>query len=479
MTTPAAIKDGQAELAAVDVAIIGAGVVGAAIARELTRYRLDVALVEGGSDVGGGTSKANTAILHTGFDTVAGSLESRLVTRGYHLLKAYAEAANIAAEITGALLVAWTADQHAQLGPIRAKAVANGVTDLRDIAVDELYRMEPSLGPGARGALLVPGEGIICPYSPPLAFAYEAVANDAKLLLNSPLTAVRPEGDRLLLTCGPSRLSARWVINAAGLESDTIDGLFGFQRFRIKPRRGQLIVFDKLAAPLVRHVLLPVPTARTKGVLVSPTVFGNVLLGPTAEDLDDRNDRATTADGLADLLAKGRAIMPALEHEEVTATYAGLRAATEHQDYQIHVEGERRYICVGGIRSTGLSASLAIAEYVRDQLARCGLPLAAKSAVTSITMPNLGERSERPFAAPPPRESPGANRIVCHCERVTQGELQAALAASVPARTLDGLRRRTRCLQGRCQGFYCLAEVVKLAAITTGTSPGAWLDVPK
>jgi len=263
----------------------------------------------------------------------------------------------------------------------------------------------------------------------------------------------------LATTGGPVR--ADWVINAAGLDADLLDHQFGHHRFTITPRRGQLIVFDKLARPLLSAILLPVPTERTKGVLVAPTVYGNVLLGPTAEDLLDRGDTATTPDALAALLESGRRILPPLVEEEVTATYAGLRAATDHRDYQIFVHADRHYVCVGGIRSTGLTASLAIAEHVVDQMADRGLRLVEAEREPAIPhMPTLAEADMRPYQdAELVSSDPTFGRIVCFCERVSEGELRDALTSPIPANDLGGIRRRTRATNGRCQGFYCGAGI--------------------
>jgi glycerol-3-phosphate dehydrogenase len=271
---------------------------------------------------------------------------------------------------------------------------------------------------------------------------------------------------RLATTRGPLR--CRWVVNAAGLGSDEVDRMFGGDGFTIRPRRGELIVFDKLARTLIRSILLPVPTALTKGVLVAPTVYGNVLLGPTAEDVTDRCDTATTAAGLRSLLAAGRRILPGLAGEEVTSTYAGLRAATEHPDYQIRVDADRRYACAGGIRSTGLSASLGIAEHVVEQLGAAGLglrPRACGPVPGPPVMPYIGEAGVRPYQdAERIAADPAYGQIVCHCERVTRGEIRDALASPVPPADLAGLRRRTRAVNGRCQGFYCAAAVTRLFA---------------
>jgi glycerol-3-phosphate dehydrogenase len=268
-------------------------------------------------------------------------------------------------------------------------------------------------------------------------------------------------GDAHLLRTSRGELRACWLVNAAGLHADELDRMLGFDELTVTPRRGQLLVFDKLARPLVRHVLLPVPGLLGKGVLVAPTVFGNVLLGPTAEDLDDKTASGSTRDGVDGLLGHGRRILPALLDEEVTAVYAGLRAATVHADYAVRVEPDRRYLCLGGIRSTGLTASMAIAEHAVELMADAGLRLGAESPLAPVRMPPLGERTQtRPHAdAARIAADPAYGTVVCHCERVSRGELRDALAGPVPATTLDGLRRRTRALNGRCQGFYCGAVV--------------------
>ena len=249
-------------------------------------------------------------------------------------------------------------------------------------------------------------------------------------------------------------MRARFVVNAAGLRGDELHRRIGLDGFTIRPRRGELIVFDKLARPLLSRTVLPVPTAHTKGVLVAPTVFGNVMLGPTADDIDDKTATGSTRAGIDSLLEKGRRILPALLDEEVTAVYAGLRAATEHSDYQISHHPDLRYVCLGGIRSTGLTASMALAEEALTLLASSGLSATRKGAVNTVHMTPLGEVDERPYKR-------GA-QIVCHCERVTIGEVTAACSAAVPAVDFDGLRRRTRALAGRCQGFYCHAELCAL-----------------
>ncbi|HET6835983.1 MAG TPA: NAD(P)/FAD-dependent oxidoreductase [Acidimicrobiales bacterium] len=458
---------------AVDVAVVGAGVVGAAVARRLGRARLRVALLEAGPDVGAGTSKANTAILHTGFDATPGTAESRLVARGHALLSAYAAQAGIPVERTGALLVAWTEEQHALLPALAQQATANGYERCDIVDAAELYRREPHLGPGAVGALSVPDESLVCPWTTPLAYATEAVANGVALHRSCPVTGAERAGNHWLLATPRGGLRCHWVVNAAGLRADDVERCLGHEGFTVTPRRGQLIVFDKLARPLVRHILLPVPTARSKGVLVSPTVFGNVLLGPTAEDLDDKTETASTEDGIFGLLEHGRRIVPALLDEEVTAVYAGLRAATEQADYRLAFRPDERTMCLGGIRSTGLTSSLALAEWVAGELAATGVDVDERPDAVGVRMPNLGDEAPRPYLdADRIAADPEYGRIVCHCERVTAAEIRDACESPVPPADLDGLRRRTRALMGRCQGFYCTAEVVERFARHTGrTAP--------
>lgn len=447
-----------------DVVVVGAGVVGAAIARELARYPLRTALVEASADVGDGTSKANTAILHTGFDAVPGSLEARLVREGQARLATYAEECGIPVEPIGALLVAWDDEQLAALPALARKAARNGYRRTRTVSADELRRREPHLGPGALGALEVPDESVICPWTTTLAYATQAVRSGVDLHLNCQVREVTegsPSPDAPhLLTTGRGPLRTRWLVNAAGLYADAFDRLLGHDDFTVTPRRGQLIVFDKLARSLVDHILLPVPTALGKGVLVSPTVYGNVMLGPTAEDLDDKRATGSTAEGLAFLREKGRRIVPDLLEEEVTAVYAGLRAATEHDDYAIRPHPRQRYVTVGGIRSTGLTASMAIAAHVVELLTEAGAPVGTARDLVPLTMPNLGEASPRPYQrADLIAADPAYGTLVCHCERVSRGEIRDALASDIPPLSPEGLRRRTRALGGRCQGFYCGAAV--------------------
>lgn len=443
-----------------DVVVIGAGIVGSAIARALAGTGLTVTLVEGRDDVGDGTSKANTALLHTGFDATPGTLESRLVARGYDLLGEYAEQTGIPVERTGALLVAWTDEERDALPTLKDKAERNGYHACEIVTAAEVYHAVPELGPGALAGLTVPGEAIICTWTTNLALAEDAVRRGAELRRGAKVTEVRPAADYTTVVTTTGNINGRWVINAAGLGADHLDAAFGHHRFTVTPRRGELLVFDKLTRPMVPWIVLAVPSSRGKGVLISPTIYGNVMVGPTSENLTDRSATGTSEEGLEFLVGKGRALMPTLFDEEITATYAGLRAAIDRDDYLIDVDAEQQYVLVGGIRSTGLTAGMAVAEHVLQLLAEAGLDVTERDGLPPPPrMPNLGEAFPRPYQdAARIAADPEYGRIVCFCERVSAGEIRDALASPIPPRDLDGLRRRTRVMNGRCQGFYCGAH---------------------
>ena len=455
----------------VDVIVVGGGIVGSAIARALAGTHLSVTLVEARNDVGDGTSKANTALLHTGYDASPGTLESRLVARGYELLGEYAEQTGIPVERTGALLVAWSDEELDALPGLKQKAERNFYHHCEIVDADEVYRRVPDLGPGVLGGLTVPGESIICTWTTNLALATDAVARGARLVRGARVTGAVVGDGRTTLQTTRGDISGRWVINAAGLGADYLDAEFGHHRFTVTPRRGELLVFDKLTRPMVPCIVLAVPSSRGKGVLVSPTIYGNVMVGPTSENLEDRTATGTSEEGFEFLVSKGRALMPSLFDEEVTATYAGLRAAIDRDDYLIDVDAQARYMLVGGIRSTGLTSGMAIAEYVTGLLAEAGLDVTERSDLPPLPkMPNIGEAYIRPFQdADRIAADPEYGRIVCFCERVTAGEIRDTFESPIPPVDLDGLRRRTRVMNGRCQGFYCGAHTGVLLDAGGGT----------
>ncbi len=446
------------DAASFDVAIVGAGVVGCAMARRFTLEGARVVLIEKGPDILDGASKANSAILHTGFDAPEGSLELKCVQDGYHeYLEIYGDL-GLVHEKSGALVVAWTPEQLAALEGTRAKAHINGVTDAEIISKTALGRREPHLSLNALGAMEVPGEGIIDPWSAPYVYLRQALENGAELRTSCEVTGGDFDGETWALETSTGTIKARHVINCAGLFGDLLDqALLGETLFNITPRKGQFVVFDKAAHALVSSIILPVPTARTKGIVVFRTVFGNLAVGPTAEDQQSRTDASTDETVVNALIADGVAKIPALGQMPVTAIYGGLRPASEKKDYRIEARAQKNWITVGGIRSTGLSGALGIARHVfalYEQIGASHVPL-PDPVVPKATI--LAESAQRDWQA----ENHG--EIVCHCELVTRREIEAALNGTPGARSLAGLKRQTRVTMGRCQGFYCSARLAELS----------------
>lgn len=447
---------------AADILIIGAGVVGCAAARRFALEGARVVLVEKGADILSGASKANSAILHTGFDAPTGSLELQCMQAGYAEYLDIRDRFNLPLLETGAMVVAWNETEQAALDGIAEQAVANGVTNVKRLGPAEIRALEPHLSPAALDAVQVPGEHVIDPWSPFLAYMMQAKALGAGFHFQTEVTGGHFDGEwwTVETTKGPHR--ARAIINCAGLFGDHVEErLLGEAHFSIHPRKGQFVVFDKSATALLNTIILPVPNERTKGVVLCRTAFGNLLVGPTAEEQDDRN-RATTQEAtLKALLEKAAELVPALKGMPVTATYAGLRPASDKKHYRIRVEAERNWITLGGIRSTGLTASLGIAahavELYRQLRAHGEKPLDPVRDVPPVTVPNLAEHRPRDWA------SPGHGGIVCHCELVTRREIEQALNSPLPPGDYGGLRRRTRCGMGRCQGFNCQARVATLS----------------
>ncbi|WP_051231891.1 NAD(P)/FAD-dependent oxidoreductase [Stutzerimonas azotifigens] len=441
-----------------DVAIIGAGVIGCAMARRFTLEGARVVVLEKATDVLDGASKGNSAILHTGFDAPENSLELTCVRQGYAEYRQIHEALNLPLDPCGALVLAWSEEQEAELAGLMAQARRNGIDDLERLDRAQVLQREPNLAEGVVGGFRVPGESLIDPWSAPHAYLLQALLNGAELRLGCALQEARFEGDRWQLRTSRGEVVARTVINCAGLYGDRVEEmLLGGASFRLHPRKGQFIVYDKSAGRLLQHIVLPVPTPITKGVVVCRTVYGNLLVGPTAEEQDDRDAALLEQDKLEQLRARGEAILPALAGHPVTALYAGLRPATERKDYRITAHPLRHYIAVGGIRSTGLSSALGTARYVYALYEReLGAWHGGLAEPVLPRMPNISECAPRAWQAP------GNGGIVCHCERVTRGEIEAALGGPLAAHTLAGLKRRTRVTMGRCQGYYCSAALAEL-----------------
>lgn len=445
-----------------DIAIVGGGVVGTAIARELSRYALKTVLLEARPELGDESSKGNSALMCSGVDVPAGTLERNLVKRGYARYCAEAPAMGLPIRKVGAIVLAWTEEQeailHKDLVDARAEDFAAEMLD-----GVEVYRRWPHFGPGIRCGLWQPDEAIVDPFSTPHAYALDALENGVEIRRSWRVQRAEQVSQGWRLFGPDGQLDARCVVNAGGIRGDEVDALAGYGDFAIRPRRGQYLILDKSARAIHDVIAMPAPTPTTRGILIAPTIFGNVLVGPTAEDMADRDDRGVTEDGLKQLRQAIATMAPVLADQPVNTVFAGMRPATQFREYQIIPRLAQRWLTVGGIRSTGLSASLGIAEHVANLLIPALFDAPRRPATRPIAVPDLSETSERPWQdAARIQRDPAYAEMVCHCERITLGEIRDALASPLAPITLNGLKRRTRAMFGRCQGFYCGARVQAL-----------------
>ena len=443
-----------------DAIVIGAGVVGCAVARKLVLEGASVLVVEKAADILEGASKGNSALLHTGFDAPPDSVELAAIRDGHREFLALRERLSLPMLESGALVVAWNDDEGRRLESILARARVNGIADVRLVEPAEVKAMEPELADGAAGAVYVPGEAIIDPWSTPYAYLLQAVVNGARVVRDCEVTGGEYTADGWRLRTTRGTFTGACVINCAGLYGDIVNRrLIGEALFTIRPRKGQFVVYDKSAGRLAGSIILPVPTEITKGVVVTRTIFGNLLVGPTAEEQDSRGDASVDTATLEALMRRGAAIVPALTGHPVTATYAGIRPATQSKDYRIDARDDPPYVSVGGIRSTGLSAALGIANLVHRHYRDLGPHREPLDEPVWPRVPTISEYGERDW------QLSGNGGIVCHCELVTRREIEHALDEPLAAAALGDLKRRTRVTMGRCQGFYCSA---RLAEVTAG-----------
>lgn len=470
-----------------DVAIIGAGVVGAAVARELSRYELRVAVLEKTEDVAGGASKANSAIVHAGYDCAPGSLMARLNVQGNDMMEELCRELSVKFKRVGSLVVAFNEEDLKELGNLMEKGRANGVTGLEIIPGDEVRRREPNLSKDVVAALWAPSGAVTCPYELTLALMENAVVNGAEFKRNFQVAGIgRGSGGYTITSDKGEAVQAKFAVNAAGIYADRINALAGGRPFEIRPRKGEYMLMDRAVGGVVGTVVFQTPSRFGKGVLVSPSVDGPVYAGPTAMDIDDREDTTTTPEAMWYLKKLSRKSVPKLALNKVITSFTGLRAiAVGRGDFIIGREPDAPgFVNAAGICSPGLSSSPAIARMVADELMRAGLAL--KSKVNF----NPNRRREKPFREMTDDERRAAVQrdaryahIVCRCETVTEAEIIEALHSPVPAVSLDGLKRRTRAQMGRCQGGFCGPRLMEIVVRETGkpmqditkAGGGSWL----
>lgn len=433
-----------------DIAIIGAGVVGGMIARHLTRYQLSVCILEKESDVACGASKANSGIVHAGFDAKCGSLKARLNVRGSQLMPTVAKELGVHYKNNGAVVVGFTDSDMLTLRELYARGVQNGVPDLGILNAEALQKIEPHISKNAIGALYAPTSAIVCPYMLTIAAIGNAMDNGAVLKTDFAVQKITYSENVHKISSDRETIEARYVINAAGVHSDQIAALGGFGTFSITPRKGEYLLLDKEHGNHVSHTVFMVPTKMGKGILVSPTADGNLLLGPTSVNIQEKENTATTLEGIRAVTGGAADCVEDLPLRSVITSFTGIRAVGSTGDFIIESH-DNRWINVGGIESPGLSSAPAIAEYVADLLEKMGVVL--KENKNFCPTRNIYRAAESKY-----------HKIICRCETISEGEILSAIHTHPGAKTIDGVKRRTRSGMGRCQGGFCMPLVAEIIA---------------
>ncbi|MBQ8742927.1 MAG: NAD(P)/FAD-dependent oxidoreductase [Clostridia bacterium] len=456
-----------------DVIVIGAGVVGAMIARKLSAYEMSVCIVEKENDVSMGASKANSAIVHAGFDAKEGSLKARLNVKGSQMMEKIASELGVKYRKNGSIVIAFNNEDRKTLDALLERGKKNGVEDLRIVEGEELKKLEKNISDDVVCALYAPSGAIICPYELTLAAIGNAIDNGADLKLcfevseietsDSGYKVVSKDGDVLL---------GRFVVNAAGIFSDKIAAMIGDNSFSITPRRGEYILLDKKCGDLVEHTVFRTPSEAGKGILVTPTVDGNLLLGPTSVVISDKDDRSTTDIGLDRVAREAIENVKNIDLSKRITSFCGLRAVGDTGDFIIN-SPKKGFVNVGAVESPGLSASPAIAIEVEDILRSQGLSAPEKVNYDPKRRPmhffrdaSVEKKNEII------KRDPAYGRIICRCEGITEGEIREALRTEPKARDLDGIKRRTRAQMGRCQGGFCGPQIIKIISEELGIAYG-------
>ena len=447
-----------------DIIIIGAGVTGSSVARELSRYNANICVLEKGEDVCTGTSKANSAIVHAGFDAAEGSMMAKMNVRGNEMMTQLAEDLDIPFKRNGAMVVCIHKEALDGLKTLYNRGIANGVKELRILNREEALEMEPNLSENVQGALYAPTSGIICPFILNIAMAENAAENGVEFRFNTQVEDIKADADGIWhLRTNNGEYTAKYVINAAGVHADIIHNMVSENKIHITPRRGDYCLLDKEVGGHVKHTIFPQPTNLGKGVLVSPTVHGNLIVGPTAVDIEDKEGNNTTAAGINDLIAKAGAHVRDLPLRKVITSFAGLRAHEAHHEFIIkEVEDAPHFIDCAGIESPGLTSAPAIGEYV-GQMMKEKMELTEKenwiSKRKGILNPQELSFEDRAELI---KEKPAYGNIICRCESISEGEILDAIHRPLGARSLDGVKRRTRAGMGRCQAGFCSPRVMEI-----------------
>lgn len=453
----------------VDVLVIGAGVVGAALIRELSRYELDLLLVDKEVDVSFGTSKANSGIVHSGVHDRPGTLKARLSVRGCRLFPELAAELGFLYKQNGAVVAARSREELVRLEKLVENGRANGVKDLSILNRDELKRIEPNLSAELVGGLLAPSGGIVVPFDLVFALTENAVANGAKLMVSTEVLGIKEEKNGFIVRTNHRPIWAKVIVNAAGLYGGEVAAMIGDHSIRLYARKGEEYLFDRKLEGLVRRTIFPLPSKVSKGILVIPTVDGNIMIGPTAHRVE-HYDLSTSLAGWNEIYPEARKLVPALQPADLITAFSGLRAVGTSGDFMIGPSNiSPRFINAAGIESPGLTAAPAIAEYIVELIKDSGLRLQRKrkfNPVRSVVrLRDLNPQAQAELM----QKDPAYGQIVCRCEMVSAGEIRDAVRRG--ATTLDGVKLRTRSGMGRCQGGFCTPKIIRLLSTEMGLPP--------
>ena len=444
-----------------DVAIIGAGVSGCAIARELSRYKLTIAVLDKEEDVCNGTSKANSAIVHAGFDAAPGSLMAKLNLQGNEMMKALCEELDVPFKQNGSLVMCSKKEDLPKLEELYERGIQNNVKGLQILNEEQVKQMEPNAADCVCAALYAPTGGIVCPFTLTIAMAENACVNGAEFLLNTEVINIERNTEGYCLETSKGEIKAKVVINAAGVYADKFHNMICEDKIHITPRKGEYCLLDKTAGKHVTHTIFQLPNEMGKGVLVTPTVHGNLLTGPTAEDIDNKEGTNTTRVGLDNIAACVAISVKDVPMRQVITSFAGLRAHEDNHEFIIR-QSAPGFIDVAGIESPGLTSAPAIGIMAAKLATDILNPQKKENFVSrrkGIVNPNELDIEERAALI---RENPAYGNIICRCEMVSEGEILDAIHRPVGAKSLDGVKRRTRAGMGRCQAGFCSPRTMEI-----------------
>lgn len=454
-----------------DVVIIGAGVTGSASARELSRYKLNICVVDKEEDVCAGTSKANSAIVHSGIDCVPGTLMAEMNVKGNEMMEPLSKELDFAFKRNGSLILCFSEEDRPNLEALYAHAEKNGVPDCRIIGKEELHQMEPNISDEAVSAIYCPTSGIVCPFGMNIAMAENAYTNGVEFRFNTAVRKITKTEKGWLLSTNNGDILTKAVVNAAGVNADIFHNMVSANKIHITPRRGEYCLLDKTTGGIVKSTIFQLPGKYGKGILVTPTVHGNTLIGPTSDDHDDREATNTTAPGLAHVISAATRSVPNIPVRQVITSFSGNRAHEDHHEFMIkELEDAPFFVDAAGIESPGLTSAPAIGVKVADIVA--GLLQPEKnpdfngSRKGILDPKTLSEEEYAKLIA----EKPEYGNIICRCEMITEGEIMDAINRPLGAKSLDGVKRRTRAGMGRCQAGFCSPRTMEIISRELGIS---------